>query len=169
VEHVEVPIQTTDAVASLDAVARAAAQRGLTVGAGTVTTIEQLDAAQGAGVSFTVSPGLDVAIIEESTRRGIPHLPGVGTASEILQARALGLIWLKAFPASVLGTGWVKAMKGPFPEVCFVGTGGMTVSNADQFLAAGVSVVGLSSAFADDKNLEDVRRLIARTRAGADA
>jgi 2-dehydro-3-deoxyphosphogluconate aldolase/(4S)-4-hydroxy-2-oxoglutarate aldolase len=162
-------LRAPNAVASLHAVAFAAAERGLKVGAGTVTTVEQLDAAQNAGVSFTVSPGLDVAIAEESIRRGIPHLPGVSTASEILLARSLGLVWLKAFPASVLGSDWVKAMKGPFREICFVATGGVTVHNADDFLNAGASVVGLSPAFAGNDQAEQVHRLISRVGAEAGA
>ena len=161
VEHVEIPIQTIDAVPVLQAVADAAAERGLVIGAGTVTTMEQLDAATDVGVAFTVSPGLDPAIIAESVRRGIPHLPGIATATEILQARALGLGWVKAFPASLLGAAWVKAQKGPYPDTNFIATGGVTALNAPEFLAAGTSVVGLSGAFADDAQLDLVRALIA--------
>ena len=77
VEHVEIPIQTIDAVPVLQAVADAAAERGLVIGAGTVTTLEQLDAATNVGVAFTVSPGLDPVIVAESVRRGIPPPAGV--------------------------------------------------------------------------------------------
>ncbi|MFE5837419.1 bifunctional 4-hydroxy-2-oxoglutarate aldolase/2-dehydro-3-deoxy-phosphogluconate aldolase [Arthrobacter sp. NPDC056493] len=161
VEHVEVTIETPEAVRTLAAVASAAAERGVAVGAGTITRLEQLDAAASANASFTVSPGLDEGIIHESIRRGIPHLPGVATASEILRAKALGLTWLKAFPASVLGPDWVKAMKGPFPEVRFVATGGMKAANAPAYLSAGVSVVGLSSDFASDGGAAAVRDLLA--------
>ena len=161
VDHVEIPIQTPDAVPVLQAVADAAAERGLVIGAGTVTTIEQLDAATNVGVAFTVSPGLDPAIVAESVRRGIPHLPGIATATEILQARALGLTWLKAFPASLLGAAWVTAQKGPYPESNFIATGGVTAFDVGEFLAAGASAVGLSGAFADDAQLELVRALIA--------
>jgi 2-dehydro-3-deoxyphosphogluconate aldolase / (4S)-4-hydroxy-2-oxoglutarate aldolase len=162
VEHVEVPIQTADAVPALLAVARAAAERGTTVGAGTVTTPEQLDAAAAAGVSFTVSPGFDEGMVRESISRGLPHLPGVATASEILRARALGLRWLKAFPASVLGPEWVKAMLGPFPDINFIATGGMRAGNAGRYLDAGVRVVGLSSDFAPGGDSDAVRELISR-------
>ena len=161
VEHVEIPIQTSDAVPVLRAVADAAAERGLVIGAGTVSTLAQLDAATDVGVAFTVSPGFDANIIAESVRRGIPHLPGIATATEILQARALGLSWVKAFPASLLGAAWVKAMKGPYPDTNFIATGGVTAHNAPEFLAAGTSVVGLSGAFADDAQLDLVRELIA--------
>lgn len=79
VEHVEVTIETPTAVPSLVAVAGAAAERGVAVGAGTIIQFEQLDAAGSANASFTVSPGLDEAVIKESIRRGLPHLPGVAS------------------------------------------------------------------------------------------
>ncbi|WBM80843.1 bifunctional 4-hydroxy-2-oxoglutarate aldolase/2-dehydro-3-deoxy-phosphogluconate aldolase [Cryobacterium breve] len=165
VQHVEIPIQTADAVPVLKAVAEAAAGRGLVVGAGTVTNLEQLDAAEKVGVAFTVSPGFSPEIVAESVRRGIPHLPGVATATEILQARALGLRWVKVFPASILGPNWAKSMKGPYPDMNFIATGGVTALNAPDFLSSGVSVVGLSSSFADDAQLELVRGLIAASAA----
>ncbi len=161
VQHVEIPIQTLDALPSLRAVAAAAAERGLSIGAGTVTTMDQLDAASEVGVAFTVSPGLDHSIVMESARRGLPHLPGVATASEVLRARAMGLGWMKIFPAVLLGSGWAKSMKGPYPMANFIATGGMTADNAQEFLDNGVSVVGVSAAFADDRQLEAIRRLIA--------
>jgi len=167
VQHVEIPIQTADAVPVLKAVAEAAAERGLVVGAGTVTNLEQLDAAEKVGVAFTVSPGFSPEIVAESVRRGIPHLPGVATATEILQARALGLRWVKVFPASILGPNWAKSMKGPYPDMNFIATGGVTALNAPDFLSSGVSVVGLSSSFADDAQLELVRGLIAASAASA--
>ena len=161
VEHVEVTIETPEAVPSLAAVASAAAERGVAVGAGTIIRIEQLDAAASANASFTVSPGLDEAVIHESIRRGLPHLPGVATPSEILRAKALGLTWLKAFPASLLGPEWIRAMKGPFPDVQFVGTGGMKAVTARGYLSAGLSVVGLSSDFSSEAGAAAVRDLLA--------
>lgn len=167
VEHVEVTIETPEAVGSLAAVASAAAERGVAVGAGTVVSIEQLDAAAAANASFTVSPGLDEVIVAESIRRSLPHLPGVATASEILRARTLGLTWLKAFPASVLGPDWAKAMKGPFPDIHFVATGGMQVATAQTYLASGISVVGLSSDFSSDDGALAVREFLTSNTAGS--
>lgn len=170
VEHVEVTIETPEAVPTLAAVASAAAERGVAVGAGTIIRVEQLDAAASANASFTVSPGLDEGIVQESIRRGIPHLPGVATPSEILRAKVFGLTWLKAFPASLLGPNWVKAMKGPFPDVRFIATGGMKAATARDYLSAGFSVVGLSSDFSTDDGAGAVRDLldsIARTTPGS--
>lgn len=167
VEHVEVTIETPEAVSSLAAVASAAAERGVAVGAGTVTTTAQLDAAAAANASFTVSPGLDEGIVTESIRRSMPHLPGVATASEILRAKTQGLTWLKAFPASVLGPDWAKAMKGPFPDVHFVATGGMQVATAQTYLSSGISVVGLSSDFSSDDGALAVKQFLTSNAAGS--
>ncbi|MCI9887547.1 bifunctional 4-hydroxy-2-oxoglutarate aldolase/2-dehydro-3-deoxy-phosphogluconate aldolase [Micrococcales bacterium 31B] len=161
VQHVEVPIQTPEAVPSLRAAAKRAAELGKRVGAGTVTTREQLEVSRDCDVSFSVSPGLDPAIVRASIELGLPHLPGVATASEILAARNLGLEWLKVFPASELGPGWIKAQRGPFPQVRFICTGGMTPENAPAMLTAGADAVGLSGAFASDSGAAAAAALIA--------
>jgi 2-dehydro-3-deoxyphosphogluconate aldolase / (4S)-4-hydroxy-2-oxoglutarate aldolase len=89
------------------------------------------------------------------------------TCPQILRATALGLTWLKAFPASLLGPEWIRAMKGPFPDVQFVATGGMKAATAATYLSAGVSVVGLSSDFSSDAGAAAVRDLLASTSTAA--
>jgi 2-keto-3-deoxy-6-phosphogluconate aldolase len=73
----------------------------------------------------------------------------VGTGSEVQQAVAAGCRWLKAFPAKALGPEWIGAMLGPFPQVRFVATGGLKVTDAKPFLDAGASVIALGAALAD--------------------
>jgi Entner-Doudoroff aldolase len=145
----EVPIGTPDAMASLRAAVAAAAERDRWVGAGTVTTPDQARAAADAGARYTVAPGLDLTVLAASLAAGLPHLPGVGTAGEVQRARAAGCRWLKAFPAKALGPEWIAAMRGPFPDVRFVATGGLTVADAKPFLDAGAAVVALGAALAD--------------------
>ncbi|MFD0490699.1 bifunctional 4-hydroxy-2-oxoglutarate aldolase/2-dehydro-3-deoxy-phosphogluconate aldolase [Saccharopolyspora spinosporotrichia] len=101
---------------------RGGARRGRPVGAGTVVGVEQLRTATELGAAFTVAPGLDPELVRASE---LPHLPGVATPSEVQHARKLGLTWVKAFPATVLGTGWFAAIRGPFPGMRFTATGGM--------------------------------------------
>ena len=91
----------------------------------------------------------------------MPMVPGVATASEILQARNLGLTWLKAFPASVPGAAWFTAMLGPFSGLKLVATVGVTGRNAADFLAAGAFVIGVGGAFGDPAQLERIAALIA--------
>jgi 2-dehydro-3-deoxyphosphogluconate aldolase/(4S)-4-hydroxy-2-oxoglutarate aldolase len=161
---VEVPVQSAAAVEALSAAVEAGAERGAVVGAGTVTTVERVRRAAAAGARFTVAPGFCREVAEASLEAGLPHLPGVATASEIQQAEALGLTWLKAFPAAELGSSWIRAMHGPFPEARFVATGGMNQTNTQEFLAAGASAVSLGSALSDAEQFARLPELIAAVR-----
>lgn len=161
VVNVEVPIESVEALSSLRAAIDAGRERGQRIGAGTVTTIERLRAAHDAGAAYVVSPGLDPVLVEAAREAQLPVLAGVATASEILQAHAWELDWLKAFPASVLGPAWIAAMRGPFPTLKLVVTGGVDGHNAAEFLAAGASVVGVGSAFADPAQCEQLAVIIA--------
>lgn len=157
---VEVPIQTPAAVASLRAAVQAGRERGRDVGAGTVTTVEQVNIARATGAAFTVAPGLDLDVLRASAACGLPHLPGVATASEVQQAARQGLRWLKVFPACVLGPSWFTAMAGPFPEVNLVATGGITATNAADYLSAGARMVAIGSALAEQEQLESLAKLL---------
>lgn len=163
IDLVEVPIQTADAAPSLAAVVAAGARRGKTVGSGTVVTAEQVRISLDAGVGFTVAPGTDEHVIALSRELQLAHLPGVATPTDIQRAVRAGCSMVKAFPATVLGTEWFKAMRGPFPDVSFVATGGIDASNAAEYLAAGALTVAVGSALADDTQLDRLARLIAGT------
>lgn len=160
VEAVEVPVQTEDALPSLRAAVAAAERRGRTVGAGTVTTVEQLTAVHELGAAFTVAPGLHPDVVAESHRLGLPHLPGVATATEIANALAAGCTWLKAFPAAQLGPDWITAHLAPFPQARFVATGGIDASNASRFLTAGCRAVAVGSALSDLAALPKLRAAV---------
>ncbi|WP_349899314.1 bifunctional 4-hydroxy-2-oxoglutarate aldolase/2-dehydro-3-deoxy-phosphogluconate aldolase [Parafrigoribacterium soli] len=160
IDVVELPLQTPDDLEALRVVADAGRERGKVVGAGTIVSVEQVRDAVDAGAQFTVSPGLDLAVVRASSDAGLPPMPGVATASEVQLALGVGLTWLKAFPASVLGTAWIKAMHGPFPQAIFVGTGGMTAANAGEFLRAGARVIAVGSALEDPSQLPRLAALL---------
>ncbi|GAA4893993.1 2-keto-3-deoxy-phosphogluconate aldolase [Stackebrandtia albiflava] len=162
VELVEVPIGEPDQVASLAAAVAAGAERGKTVGAGTVVTEDQVRAAAHAGARYTVAPGLDTTVAAASRAAGLPHLPGVATATEVQRALAAGCDWVKAFPATTLGPAWFKAMHGPFPGLRLVATGGVSVATAPDFLAAGAEVVALGSALSDSRQVAELTALVER-------
>lgn len=164
IDWVEVPIQSADGLDALAAAVEAGRVRGRTVGAGTVTTRERVRQAAEAGACFAVAPGLDPDVATASLDAGLPYLPGVATPSDIQAADRIGLRWLKAFPASVLGTAWIKAMRGPFPLARFVATGGVDSANAGQFLDAGARVVGVGSALEDPSQLEKLSALLQERR-----
>lgn len=162
IDWVEVPIQSADGLESLAAAAGAAGDQGRRVGAGTVTTPERVRQAAAAGACFAVAPGLDAETAEASLDAGLPYLPGVATPSEVQAADRIGLRWLKVFPASVLGPGWIKAMRGPFPLARFVATGGVDAGNAREYLDAGASVLGIGSALEDPAQLDKLTEVIQR-------
>lgn len=159
VASVELPIQTPADLEALRAVVALGAERGRTVGAGTVITLEHVAEAAAAGATYTVSPGLDMEIVKASLDAGLPSLPGVATASEVQLGIKHGLTWFKAFPAAALGAGWISAMHGPFPGAKFVATGGVNVTTAPSFLDAGARVVSLGSAL-NDESLPALKALI---------
>jgi len=160
ITQVEVPVQNPAALPALRAAVAAGAERGLGVGAGTVTGVEQLEQVARIGVSFTVAPGLDPDVVRWSSAHELPHLPGVGTASEIQQALRAGLRWVKVFPASTIGSEWVRAMLAPFQDLKMVATGGMDSANAAEFLGAGARVVAVGSALADPAQLDRLAALL---------
>jgi Entner-Doudoroff aldolase len=155
----EVPIATPAQLDSLRAATGAAAKRGLRVGAGTVITAEQVRAAAAAGAQYTVAPGFDPAVLAASLAEGMPHLPGVGSATDVQRAWLAGCRWLKAFPAKALGPAWIAGLLGPFPDVKFVATGGLSVTDVPAFLAAGTRMVALGAALADPTQRDQIRTL----------
>jgi 2-dehydro-3-deoxyphosphogluconate aldolase / (4S)-4-hydroxy-2-oxoglutarate aldolase len=145
IDVVEIPVQTPDAMPSLRAAVDAAREQGRAVGAGTVIRPEQVRDVAAAGAAFTVAPGTHLDAIGVTHELRLPHLPGVATATDIAQALAHGFTWLKAFPASELGPGWIRAMRGPFPQVRFVATGGMSPQTMPAMLEAGCVAIASSS------------------------
>jgi 2-dehydro-3-deoxyphosphogluconate aldolase/(4S)-4-hydroxy-2-oxoglutarate aldolase len=149
VRLVEVTVGTAEALDSLRVTVAAGRARGLPVAAGTVLTVDAARAAAVAGAVCTVAPGFDPEVLAASRAAGVPHLPGVATPSEVHRAVRAGCAWLKAFPAVSLGPAWFTAIRGPYPDVRFVATGGITPATAPDYLAAGARVVGLGSAGGD--------------------
>ncbi|WP_432969836.1 bifunctional 4-hydroxy-2-oxoglutarate aldolase/2-dehydro-3-deoxy-phosphogluconate aldolase [Dactylosporangium sp. CA-233914] len=157
---VEVPIQTPEALECLRALARAGSSAGAVVGAGTVRSPAQVAAAAQAGARFTVAPGFAAEVARASHDAGLAHLPGVATATEVHHALNAGCVWLKAFPAGSLGPGWLREMRGPFPEARFVATGGVDAGNARDYLAAGAAALGVGGAVARPGGLAALLRVL---------
>jgi len=106
------------------------------VGAGTVLTIEQAEKAINAGAKFLVSPGFNPKIVDFALSKEIPMFPGVNNPSVIEAALEKGLTTLKFFPAELSGgCGMLKAFSGPFPKVKFIPTGGINISNLENYLS----------------------------------
>ena len=134
VRVLEVTLRTPVALQAMEAIARAVPEA--IVGAGTVRSLADAQAAKNAGCRFAVSPGYSSAIGQACRDIDLPLLPGVATGSEVMQANADGYYFLKFFPATAAGgIPMLKALAGPFGDVVFCPTGGITLESAPQFLA----------------------------------
>jgi 2-dehydro-3-deoxyphosphogluconate aldolase / (4S)-4-hydroxy-2-oxoglutarate aldolase len=134
VKVLEITLRTAVALDAIQAIRENVPQA--IVGAGTARTAADVQRAHAAGSQFIVSPGYTQAVGEACQKLGIALLPGVATASEIMQAQADGFDFLKFFPATAAGgVPLLKAWAGPFADVVFCPTGGITLQNAPEFLA----------------------------------
>ncbi|RPI57342.1 MAG: bifunctional 4-hydroxy-2-oxoglutarate aldolase/2-dehydro-3-deoxy-phosphogluconate aldolase [Acidobacteria bacterium] len=120
-------------------------------GAGTVLDADTAHRAARAGAQFIVSPVLRVDVIEAAHEDGIPVFPGCFTPTEILTAWDLGADVVKVFPATSVGPGYVKDIRGPLPQVKLMPTGGVSIDNVGDWLKAGAVAVGVGSALVDAK------------------
>lgn len=134
VRVLEITLRTPVALKAMAAIVRAVPQA--IVGAGTLRTPADVQAARDAGCVFGVSPGYTAAIGRACRERGLPLLPGVATAGEVMAAQDDGHHFLKFFPAAAAGgLPMLKALAGPFADVAFCPTGGLTVDSAPAYLA----------------------------------
>jgi 2-dehydro-3-deoxyphosphogluconate aldolase/(4S)-4-hydroxy-2-oxoglutarate aldolase len=134
IRMLEVTLRTPEALACIEAIARYVPEA--VVGAGTVRSAADAQACAMAGARFVVSPGYTHAVGQACRDAGLPLLPGVATGSEVMAACEDGLSELKFFPAiQAGGVAMLKAWNGPFGDVRFCPTGGVTVTNAPEFLA----------------------------------
>lgn len=134
VRVLEVTLRTPVALKAMEAIAKAVPDA--IVGAGTVRSVADAQAAKDAGCRFAVSPGYTTEVGRAAREIDLPLLPGVATGSEVMTANADGYYFLKLFPATAVGgVPLLKALAGPFPDVVFCPTGGITAETAPQFLA----------------------------------
>jgi len=115
------------------------------IGAGTVRTLSELEAAVAAGAQFLVAPGLNPDLVEAARRRELLMIPGVFTASEVDAALRLGVRLLKLFPAEPLAPAYMASLLQPFPAATMIPTGGITAANAPAYLQAGAAAVAMGS------------------------
>lgn len=144
VTGLEITYSTPDAPA---VIARLAEEYGdgIYLGAGTVTTVAQAREAVEAGARFLVSPGTRPELTGAMLGTGAVTLTGVLTPTEVMTAVELGVDVVKLFPAALSGTALLKALRGPFPDVPMMPTGGVTPANLAEWIAAGAVAVGAGS------------------------
>lgn len=137
------------------------------VGAGTVVTAEQAEACLDAGAEFLVSPGLSLAMMRAAQARSRLAIPGALTPTELMAASAEGAPLVKVFPCgSVGGPKYLQALRGPFPHVKIIPTGGVSLANAAEYIAAGAFAVGVGSDLVDTTALRQgkAEKIVAAAR-----
>jgi 2-dehydro-3-deoxyphosphogluconate aldolase/(4S)-4-hydroxy-2-oxoglutarate aldolase len=145
----EVTFDASSAEADLVAVRERLSSRAdgpFLVGAGTILTRHELEAARRAQADFAVAPLIDLSLIDTAVSVGLPFIPGALTPSEIHAAWNAGATFVKLFPASAVGPSFVRELRGPLPSVELVATGGLGAANARDYLTAGAAAVGIGSA-----------------------
>jgi 2-dehydro-3-deoxyphosphogluconate aldolase / (4S)-4-hydroxy-2-oxoglutarate aldolase len=131
---IEVTLRTPAALRAIEVIARAVPE--IRVGAGTVLSAQDMHAAEQAGASFAISPGATPALLEAGRQSRIPYLPAIATASELMAGLSAGYRLFKFFPATAAGgLTALKGFAGPFPDVRFCPTGGITPETAPTFLS----------------------------------
>lgn len=141
---VEVTLNSRDAFAAINRLAKRFGSE-MAVGAGTVLTPNEVLRAADAGAQFIVSPNRDIAVIEQTKKLNLVSLPGCFTPSEVVEAVNAGADAAKLFPATSLGPAFVKALRGPLPQIRTVPTGGVTAELAREYFAAGAWAIGAGS------------------------
>jgi 2-dehydro-3-deoxyphosphogluconate aldolase/(4S)-4-hydroxy-2-oxoglutarate aldolase len=130
--------------------------KGVLIGAGTVTNARDAESCIDAGAEFLVSPGLSIPALQVAAKRGILAIPGALTPTEVMEAREAGADVIKIFPCgSVGGPKHIKALKAPFPNAHFIPTGGVNLSNAAEYFAAGAFALGVGADLVDLKALRE--------------
>ena len=138
--------------------------KDISIGAGTILNINQAQSALESGAKFLVSPHTNRELIEFSVRNKIVSIAGASTSNEIVNAHNLGANLVKIFPVNLIGgPGYIKALKEPLPFVEIFVTGGIDKSNIIDYLNAGVSLIGVSSAlFKEIENTQDKLKICSR-------
>ncbi len=131
---IEITLRRTGALDCIRAIANQRPE--MTLGAGTILTPEQMQAAKDSGADFAVSPGSYPDLIRSSRQSNLPLLPGAATASEMMALMAEGITAMKFFPASVAGgVAYLQALASPLADVVFCPTGGVSLQTASDWLA----------------------------------
>ena len=135
------------------------------LGAGTVVDEGTANQVIDAGAKFVVGPVLNLGIVSLCGKRDVAVMPGCYTPTEILTAWNAGADIIKVFPATSLGPKYFKDLRGPFPDIRLMPTGGVTIDNVGEWIAAGACAVGVGSDLLDMKAIEEERYEVLTERA----
>jgi len=151
--NIEITMNSKRAV-DLIKLAKERADGRMNVGAGTVCTLAELDAALKAGATFIVTPIVNADVIKTCNQEGVPVIPGGFTPTEVYRAWALGADMVKLFPANQFGPSYLKELLGPFDKIKLVPTGGVNLTNFADYLQSGAYGFGIASPLFDMGRIE---------------
>lgn len=157
-EAIEVPLNSPDPLKSIEIAARRAPS-GVLIGAGTVLTVEDVNAVHDAGGSIVVSPNTEPDVIRQTVAKGMVSMPGVFSPTDALAAARAGATCLKFFPAGILGASGIKAMSAVLPKGLPIGAvGGVSEKNFAEYAKVGIRTFGLgSSLYSEGASAAEVR------------
>ncbi|MEW5799918.1 MAG: bifunctional 4-hydroxy-2-oxoglutarate aldolase/2-dehydro-3-deoxy-phosphogluconate aldolase [Bacteroidota bacterium] len=164
VKCIEITMTVPGAVDSIRSLA-VSLPSDVVIGAGTVTDATSAEEVISAGAQFVVSPVLNIEIINVCKKHGVACMPGCYTPTEIFTAWNAGADVVKIFPATSLGAKYFKDVAGPFPQIKLMPTGGVTIDNVGEWIAAGAFAVGIGSDLLDKKAIDEERYDILTDRA----
>jgi len=130
------------------------ADGAINIGAGTVCTLDDLDAALSAGARFIVTPIVNADVIRQCNQAQVPVIPGGFTPTEIYNAWQLGADMVKVFPANQFGPGYIKDIKGPLNQIKLIPTGGITIDNLPEYHKNGAYGFGIATPLFDKQRVE---------------
>jgi 2-dehydro-3-deoxyphosphogluconate aldolase / (4S)-4-hydroxy-2-oxoglutarate aldolase len=150
--NIEITMNSPDAELQIQE-ARALAGKTVNVGAGTVSNLKLLDQALEAGAQFIVTPSLNRDVVTACVERRIPICPGAFSPTEILEASELGATMVKIFPADAGGAAYISGLRGPFPNIKLLPTGGVDLETGRELLRAGAAGLGVGGPLFDQKRI----------------
>jgi 2-dehydro-3-deoxyphosphogluconate aldolase/(4S)-4-hydroxy-2-oxoglutarate aldolase len=154
---VEVTMTVPGAIEVMSELARQSPQ--MIVGAGTVFDVDAAHRCLDAGAAFLTTPGLDLEIVDFALKRGVVVIPGALTPSEVMLAWKAGSDFVKVFPcAQVGGASYIRALKGPFPQVPLIASGGVNQQTVADFIRAGAVAVGIGRDLIQPRAIRDRER-----------
>ena len=148
---IEITMNTPDASGLISTAVKLSGGR-LTIGAGTVLSLSDLDKATSSGASFIVMPTFEPKITERCVKNKIPVFPGALTPQEIYNAWRGGATMVKVFPSKFFGPSYIKEIKGPFNNIELMACGGITPLNLIDFFRAGASAVAFGGSIFNEEN-----------------
>ena len=157
VEGIEITYTTPEAQSVVEDLGQEYGDRIL-LGAGTVTSPEQVEMSVAAGATFMVSPGCNTELVLLMQETKLAVVPGTLTPSDIMTAQNLEIETIKLFPGSLGGSSYLQSLRGPFPNISFIPTGGVSLDNLDEWFEAGAYAVGVGGALAPTEIRNDFEK-----------